>query len=422
MSSKLQLVCPSEHDIYFNLDGDGYAEPINGSVKLHYNEALVGTAPQLQLRLIRTVASENKQTAISARESQFLRKIKRPFLNTTKQEESYKIESCAIINETTRHISLFDQTRTSGCTNSINIPFSIAVPVNTPGTTTTSLGKITYSIIATMLTPGRDSFNTAQPIHLARKLIPDRHSIQHIRSYSKSPVINQITLSQDIPVDSNSWLSACANISLRQAMTMTQRDSEFKCATIRTIHWRVEEVTRLVTQDENNLQYTDNADFLKEESVREICSGKHKGYWSSHHNPLVKQRHQKSEEQDSTLDIPLEISIPKTAHLSSRVDETFYTSTPSRVLGLSGEDSPMDESNVIIVEHRLKLDFITGEDTFDTRSNNLVDRKPHRSTLSAIFPLLIENGVKCDFEAVAFSNPPRYEDISLSPPEYITLE
>lgn len=204
-------------------------------------------------------------------------------------------------------------------------------------------------------------------------------------------------------------------------MTMTQRDSEFRCATIRAIHWRVEEVTRLVT-DENSLQDGDNTDILKKESVREICSGKQKGYWASHHNPLVKQRHQKSEEQDSTLDIPLEISIPKSANLSSKIDETFYSSTPSRALGLSDEDSPMDESNVITVEHRLKLEFITGEDTFDTRSNNLVDRKPLRPTLSATFPLLIESGVKCDFEAVAFSNPPRYEDISLAPPEYIMLE
>ena len=200
---------------------------------------------------------------------------------------------------------------------------------------------------------------------------------------------------------------------------MTQRDSEFKCATLRAIHWRVEEVTRLVKQDEMNIE--NSANINARETIRELCSGKQKGYWGSCHNPMVKQYH-KSEEQGSTVEIALDISIPKTTNVSSKIDETCYASVPSRTLRLSGDSSPDNENNVILVEHRLKLDFITGEDTFDARSKNLVDRKSLRSTLCATFPLLIENAVNCDFEAIAFSNPPRYEDIPLSPPEYIKLE
>ena len=114
MQPRLQLVCPSEHDLYFNLDGDGYAEPITGHVIIQGYENIVDASAQLQLCLIRTVASEKNYTAVSARENQFLKKIRRPFLNAPRPAEDLTIESCAIINETTCRVAQVHQTAAFG--------------------------------------------------------------------------------------------------------------------------------------------------------------------------------------------------------------------------------------------------------------------------------------------------------------------
>ncbi|KAJ6008149.1 hypothetical protein N7540_012125 [Penicillium herquei] len=413
MHSRLQLVCPSEHDIYFNLNGDGYAEPVTGTVVLKDNTSLSNTPAQLQLRLVQIVVAGNNNHRPLPRDNKFLSKIRRPFLGAPHQEEILATESCSIIEEVIQSVIPSDP----GRDGSVHLPFSIAIPVNTPGSTNTPLGKITYSIMATISTLEGEIITTVQPLRLTRHLIPDRQCIQNRRSYPKSTVIKEITLSQNLTTDPKSEISLSANISLRRVSPQSQRDSEFRCPTIRALHWRVEEVTRLVDQNNNDLRDTVENLICKRETVREICSGKQKGYWSSNDNPLLKKK-QKSEEE-STVEIALDISIPKNGNMGPAIDGSCYGSfqaTPS----MTSEHNE-NEDLIILVEQRLRVEFITGEDTFDARNKNLVDRRPLQPIPSVNFPLLAGSHVKTDFEDLAFSGPPRYEDITMSPPEYITL-
>ncbi|KAJ5701880.1 hypothetical protein N7488_009428 [Penicillium malachiteum] len=413
MHSRLQLVCPLEHDIYFNLNGDGYAEPVTGTVALKDYTSLSNTPAQLQLRLVQIVVAGIKNQRPLPRDNKFLSKIRRPFLGAPHQEETLATESCSIIEEVTQSVILSGP----GRDGSVDLPFSIAIPVNTPGSTNTLLGKITYSIIATISTPEAEIITIVQPLRLTRHLIPDRHCIQNRRSYPKSTVIKEITLSQNLTTDPKSEISLSANISLRRVSPQSQRNSEFRCPTIRAIHWRVEEVTRLVDQNNNDLRDTVENLICKKEVVREICGGKQKGYWSSNDNPLLK-KNQKSEE-DSTVEIALDISIPKNGNMGPAIDGSCYASFQATPNITSQHNE--NEDLIILVEQRLRVEFVTGEDTFDARNRNLVDRRPLQPTPAVKFPLLAGSHVKTDFEDLTFSGPPRYEDITMSPPEYITL-
>ncbi|KAJ5564272.1 hypothetical protein N7513_000514 [Penicillium frequentans] len=415
-SSGLQLVCPSEHDIYFNLNGDGYSEPLVGAVVLQ-RHAINADITQLQLHLMQTVLGESNLPAINP-EKNFLKRIRTP-LGKVPRPETSATKSSSIIEQVTLPALPIDQLEASfSGRDAIPVPFSVPIPVNTPGTTRTSVGKISYSLIVTMTTSQSETIIIDKSINITRQLIPDRHCIQHVRSFSKSPAITNIALSQTIATDAKSGISISAKLNLRRGLKA--RESEFRCAAIRGIHWRVEEVTRLIDQSQNNLQDAPDELLCIRESIREICSGKQKGYWATRDNPLSKQP--KSEDQDSAVDITIDISIPKNAKLAPMIDGSCYASatTDSIPMSLELQDRcPASHKNLaILIEHRLKLEFVTGEDTFDVRSKNLVDRKPLRPTLSAHFPLLVGETFKCDFEAIAFSNPPRYEEIPLSPPEY----
>ncbi|KAJ5935170.1 hypothetical protein N7466_004717 [Penicillium verhagenii] len=418
-SSGLQLVCPSEHDIYFNLNGDGYSEPLTGALVLQRRALNLESALQMQIHLMQTVLGENSPPA-TVPEKNFLKRIRTP-LGKVPRPEAPATKSSTIIEQVTLPELPVGQLEASfGGRDAVPVPFSVPIPVNTPGTTTTPLGKISYSLIATVTTSQGQTIITENPINITRQLIPDRQCIQHVRSYAKSPAITNIALSQTIATDAKSGISVSAKLYLRRGLASKARDSEFKCATIRGIHWRVEEVTRLVDQTLNNLQDPPEDFYCKRESVREICSGKQKGYWATRDNPLSKQP--KSEDQDSAVDITIDISIPKNTKLAPMIDGSCYgsgtTDSISMPLELQDRCPTSHENLAILIEHRLKLEFVTGEDTFDTRSKNLVDRKLPRATLSAHFPLLVGETFKCDFEAIAFSNPPRYEEIPLSPPEY----
>jgi hypothetical protein len=415
-SSGLQLVCPSEHDIYYNLNGDGYSEPLVGAVVLQ-RHAINTDITQLQLHLTQTVLGEGNSLATNP-EKNFLRRIRTP-LGKTPRPETSATKSSSIVEQVALPALSISQLEVSfNGRDAVPIPFSVPIPVNTPGTTSTSLGKISYSLIATLTTSRGEIIIIDKSINITRQLIPDRQCIQHVRSFPKSPAITNIALSQNIATDVKSGVSVSAKLNLRGGLKA--RESEFRCAAIRGIHWRVEEVTRLIDQTQNNLHDAPENFLCKRESIREICSGKQKGYWATRENPLSKQL--KSEDQDSAVDITIDISIPKNAKLAPMIDGSCYASNTtdsiSMPLELQEWCPASDENLAILIEHRLKLEFVTGEDTFDARSKNLVDRKPLRPTLSAYFPLLVGETFKCDLEAIAFNNPPRYEEIPLSPPEY----
>jgi hypothetical protein len=193
----------------------------------------------------------------------------------------------------------------------------------------------------------------------------------------------------------------------------------------------VEEVTKLFSLPENSHQHEPkdehhlvNQPTEKQSTIRELFNGFEKGYWGTLQNPIVKERHPSESNHDSPVEIKLDIPIPKDVTPTPKVSLSNYTSEPipAQFLpsSLHGQFSPTTPESLITVEHRLRFDLLTSEATFDVDNRNLVDRKALRNVLNVSFPLHLfhERAPGRIDETVCKGNPPCYEEVPLSPPDY----
>ncbi|KAJ5179811.1 hypothetical protein N7492_003021 [Penicillium capsulatum] len=422
---QLKLVAPSSHDIYFNINGDSFSDPLCGNVVVtSKSEARLANLKQLRLCLVRIVSGKIQDSV--DQNASLLNRIFRQY-STAASASTEESRSCSIIEELTQPVPELADSQVGNSPGEgkvLGIPFSLPLPVNIPGTAKTDLGTVSYALAASLHTTNGCWISTNEPIHLVRRVIPEQEAIQHTRTYPNSTVVANIALTQNLITDSASNLSFDASVLLRRPMLPGGRSTEFRCTVIRGLRWRVEEVTKLVHQcrDEAPRESTpvDGRSF-----VRGLCTGTQKGYWGTRQNPIVRER-PAPELKESSVDIPFTITIPKTSKPTYEVDMCCYSFDSSRLLpdslpaSFESYSFTTEDKLVILVEHRLRLDILTSEDTFDARTRDLVDRKPLRTALNATFPLQIIDWAKERFENTAIQgNPPRYEDIPLAPPDYV---
>ena len=426
MDPLLKLVAPSSHDIYFNSNGESFSRPLSGTaVVTSESESNLAGLTEFRLCLVRVISTKNRDSGDQDKTP--LCWLSRQLLARTSSATTKENRSCSIVEEVTHPIPCLADRQIGNCPGEgkdFGIPFSIPIPVNIPGTAKTDLGTVSYDLVAFARTSEGKTISTSQAIHLARHVIPEQGDIHHLRTYPNSTLITKIDLTQKVTLDSASKVSFDAKVFLRKPMSPGGRSTEFRCNAARELRWRVEEVTKLVNEpSDENPEVPNPADdrFF----VRELCNGSQRGYWSTTKNPMVRER-PTPEQNDPSVDIAFDLTIPKTAKPTHEVDMCCYSfdssrlvpdSLPSSLLGCYS--STTQEKLVLIVEHRLKLDVITGEDTFDARTRDLVDRKPLRTALHASFPLRIVDWARTGFQDTAIQgNPPRYEDVPVAPPNY----
>lgn len=301
---------------------------------------------------------------------------------------------------------------------------------NIPASTATDVGNISYLLTTSATTIEGKTLGTSQEIIFIRRLIPGcKNDIQHIRNYPNAAVVAQINLTQQIDSTETSTICLDAKILLRRLAAPTSRSTEFKCVAIRGIRWRVEEVIKLFNPPEDPHQPEDEPRLAiqpaeKQSTTREIFNGFQKGYWGTLQNPIVKDHHPSESYQDSPIEIKLNKPIPKDVTPTPEVSLSSYTTqsipVPTLPPSLRGQFSPrMLESLMITVEHRLRFDLLTSEDTFDVDNHNLVNCKSLRTVLNVSFPLnLFRKAHGRIDETVHQGNPPCYDDVPLSPPGY----
>ncbi|KAJ5084743.1 hypothetical protein NUU61_009322 [Penicillium alfredii] len=369
---------------------------------------------QIQLQLIRTIES-SPASQTTCQNQGLLECMRRRFTTKPKLEEEVH-RTCSVIEEVTQPISpvvdlQMNESSRRDC--DIHIPFSIPVPVNIPGSETTALGSISYTILASVVAESHSVISTAHTIHLDRLVISDEPTIQHVRSYPKSKLVTQIALSQHLNTDSHSNLSFSMNVELKRPSTAGIRPSEFTCSTVRGIRCRVEEVTTLFAKSSEN----EPRDGDRETTIER--------YWGTPGNPIVEAQHG-SVQADSSVDLVFNFTIPKNIKPAQVTDWSCYAFDPEHVKSdllptnlRECYSSTTQEKLAIIIEHRLKLDLITGEDTFDRHTKSLVDRKPLRTALNASFPLrILAKSEEDTGQAVMERVPPRYEEVPTAPPNY----
>jgi hypothetical protein len=186
----------------------------------------------------------------------------------------------------------------------------------------------------------------------------------------------------------------------------------------------VEEVTKTFIKPSQYAQGDTNQREEEQVFVRELCNSKQKGYWNTIANRIPEA--QENARKASSVDITFGFTIPKNARPAPPADLSCYAFDPEHLNpdSLSPElrdryCSTTYERLAITVEHQLKLDLVTGEDTFCRETNSLVDRKILGAAVNAAFPLVLlgkyEGGIG---DLVLERTPPRYEEVPIAPPNY----
>lgn len=427
MASSLELISPQTHHIYSDLSGDNYTRPLCGSVNFRPScDFEITGSTLLRTQLVRIVQLKNSQSCYQG--EGLLGRMRRHFVTDAKQPAAGK--TCSTIEEVTCPLLPFAESQRDAPSHEgavINIPFSIPVPANMPASTTTSQGTVSYAIIASVTSPECTFSSTSQHIHLTCQLISDQPTVQHVRSYPNSKVIEQISLTQTLTTDTNPNLCFSMNVKLRKS-SAPERHAEFKCAVIRGLRCRVEEVTKTFTKPTLGSQHIQgdctNQREQAQVSVRELCNEKQKDHWSIIENPIAEPH--ETAQKTSTIDIKFGFTIPKKSKPAQSADLSCYAFDPENLdlASLSPElhsrySSTTHEKLAIVVEHRLKLDLITGEDTFCRTNLSLVDRKLLGAAVNASFPLTLIGKHEGDIgDLDSEKTPPRYEEIPMAPPDY----
>ncbi|CEJ54916.1 hypothetical protein PMG11_01202 [Penicillium brasilianum] len=434
MASQLNLECPSSHDIYFNLKGEAFSQPIFASVLLRKSTDtdLIG-ANQVRVSLVRVLSGKTSPNPVNRGEP-FLKQFCRLLSSKTSSTLSETAQSCQVIEELMLCVPTLATESQVGYSppdgNVYKIPFHMPIKPNIPASAATDLGKISYFLAASVVTTNGNVLGTSKEMRIIRQLIPDCNTdIQHTRKYPNAAVVSQISLTQQVDATDNSKVSLHTKVSLRTPRSPINRSTEFKCVAIRGIRWRVEEITKLFIPSEGPLQPENNncpanQPTENQSTARELCNGFQKGYWGTLQNPIVKERHPSESNPDSPIEIKFDIRIPKDVTLTPEVCLSNYTAEPipahSLPPSLQRRLSPTTpESVMLTVEHRLRFNLLTSEDTFDVDNRNLVDRKPLRTVLDVSFPLYLYKVARGRIEeSVREGNPPSYGEVPLSPPDY----
>jgi hypothetical protein len=338
------------------------------------------------------------------------------------------MQSCSVVEELTLcvpHLASDSQVGYSPNEGTAyKIPFHLPIAPDTPASIVTDLGSISYYLAASIITTEGNVLGASQGISLTRHLIPDcDNDMEHTRNYSTSAAVSRITLAQRIDQTETSKILLDAMIHLRQPAAPAKRSNEFKCAAIRGMRWRVEEVTKLFgpSEDENSPV---NLLIEIQSTTRQLFIGYQKGYWIPFQNTIMKEDNPSESNHDSPIEIKLDISIPKGVKPTPEVSLSNYMAQSQP------ENSPLSsdqeersttkpEKLMLTVEHRFQFDLVTSEDTFHLDNHNLVDRSALRTLANVSFPVhLFSKAHGRIDETVCQGNPPCYDEVPVSPPDY----
>ena len=273
--------------------------------------------------------------------------------------------------------------------------FSLEVPTIIPTTTETPLGSVTYKLIASATAADREPVTKSQSVKLCRQAASQTSPlIRTALEFPLSKLILGMTLTQQPTPRSEPTLSFTATISPRWQTYPGQRTTEIKHLVVRELRWYAEEIVKVMSQpaDGSSNKYS----ICKSEKVRKLCKGNVKGYWGSDQNPYVKQPTTITQDGDKHVLIPIQFAIryPKHAAVIDDVDlESYEFGAADDVCpppySPSDQGYHMEAKRAIIVQHQLKFEIITGEDTFAIKTEKLVERKPLQTTVCPAFPFAV---------------------------------
>ncbi|KAK1141282.1 Endocytosis regulator [Aspergillus melleus] len=279
-------------------------------------------------------------------------------------------------------------------TTEMHFAFAIPIPHNLPATTDTILSKLSYAIKATARSASGRSIETIRPIRIQRCLVPQHiETTHHSRNFAGEDFATELRITPRESVDQDIKTAYSAELVAYGTIMDGVRKTEVKHAVIKELKWMVEETVK------GPCPSSQEEECCQSQHIRQLCEGKRKGNWkTTGHSPGMT-------EKGDRIKIPFDVSIPRSA-------------------GATDELEPCEEAAGLTVNHRLRLDIVTGEDTFDQATGRLVDRRPRKKSFVSFFALpVLEFASREDATSGSFSvsNLPNYTD-SVKPPNYEVME
>ena len=418
------MTFPETHYIFFGGCNEGYSGSVLGSVEITVPSSNIDSSdyPNIKVALTRTVTATRQRPGNDRRQrGGFFKRIQErptiqahsnPHNEQTSSTDTETLTQCYLWHtpDDIQHHPDHDTTR-------LKFNFMIPVHYKTPPTVETMLGALSYSLTATSTFASGWTKTTSQPIRILRRAIPDYcRTIHHIRNFSDSGIAISLDLTPDESPALDMKTSYTGKLTANRTIMPGNRVSERWHVVIKELRWRIEETVKVLSTSGHG-----DTQEVKDEGVRQLCNGIQSGNWS-----VLKYQRKGNVTDGDTIEIPFNISIPRSANVAEEMGISAYTSDTKQscrpdVYECSARPPTLEKRTALSVNHRLRLDIVAGVDTIDQATGKLVDRKHLWKLFGAAFRLPIyEFASSEEVPDTAFlvnDIPPMYED-EFQPPAY----
>ena len=394
--STLEIDVPAAHSIFFTPYGETYTPSVSGAISLP--SACFTTAPLVSVSLTQFVTLSTKRGAIP----QLVLRKKQP-------EATYaEVVACADIVRPTGATTANERDH-----QALSLDFSLAVPTSLSPTTHTRIMTTSYALIVHATTEGGDKLEAIRELQICRTMALGTPLVfEHFRKFQRMPFSTRLFLApENLPNCTPKGIFNGDFLLEGPLVQRGRRPSEIKVVVVRELRWSVAEAVEISHKHPSSPPLGADPD---KRHIGTICEGRVRGNWMP--EDLVSWKEDK--DAFKQVQVPFRLLAEKATS-----DMELHCPQPKRSPRTSTVVNEMSHEKIgIFVSHRLKLEIVIGEDTYVQRTQTLVDRKPIRHRLGAIYPLHIGH-VAYDapitegmFEAE--SELPGYEDSGMMPPSY----
>lgn len=393
--STLEIKVPAIHNIFFTPYGESYTPSLPGVIYLPpaCNGAKT-TASFVSVSLTRFVTLSTKRRTITK-----LVKRKQQSQATYAEVVAYAEIPCS-----TKAATGPERNR------ALSLGFSLAIPTSLCPTTHTPIMTTSYALTAHAKTEGGERLEATCELQIRRTMIPNVPLVfEHFRKFQRMPCRTRLFLSPEHLPNLTSKGTFNGTVLLEGPLVQKGRPSEIKVVVVREVRWSVTEAVE-ISHKHPSPQL--GSDFDKT-YMRTICKGRVRGNWMPEDLALWK------EDKESLMQTKVPFRI-----LAQKATNDMELHCPQfRISAMTGTllKETSGEQIGVFISHQLRVEIVTGEDTFVQQTTTLVDRKPARHCLGATYPLLIGHiayDTPMPAEAPeAESELPGYEDSGM-PPAY----
>lgn len=387
--STLEIDAPAVHNFFFTPYGETYTPSLSGVISLP-PACFKGksTAPLVSVSLTQFVTLSTKRGAIP----QLVMRKKQPgasYAEVVACAEVFRPTGAATANERDQALSL---------------DFSLAVPTALSPTTRTSIMTTSYKLSVHAKMGGGEKLEATRELQIRRTMVPSTPLVfEHFRRFQRMPFSTRLFLSPEHLTNCTATGTFNGNVLLEGLLVQRGRPSEIKVVVVREVRWSVAEAVEISRKHPSSpLDAGPDKRY-----IGTICKGRIRGNWMP--EDLVSWK--EDEDAFKQVQVPFRLLAEKATS-----DMELHCPQPKRLSPRASTvvNEMSHEKISIFVSHRMRLEIFIGEDTFVQRTQTLVDRKPVRHCLGAIYPLHIGH-IAYDapiteelFESE--SELPRYED------------